>query len=200
MKKFFGYILLIVGTLMLLSYSAYAISEWRAVIATTEDTIANIIIILFFAAIILIGKRLIKSKKADKNNSFDANTQTENKHAVWIFACEDYEKVCAMAMFENVQHYYSQEHSIATVREQLSIGETEKMIFVKPAEWGAPKAKVVGSSFDVDMNKVNTNILNYLISYGYKKQEIEYALSRSSATMKPNLGILLISVNLLNIH
>jgi len=124
------------------------------------------------------------------------NSIKENESAMWIFACYDHDRVSAMSMFSNTAHYFSEEYAIATVRNRFSINENQIVKFVKPDIWNAPNAVATQTSFDIDMQKVNSSILKYLESFNYKKSDVLDALNVSSDIPNPTLGILLICVDL----
>jgi hypothetical protein len=120
----------------------------------------------------------------------------KNENAMWIFACYDNDRATAMSMFSNTERYFSEEHAIETVRSRFSIDEDQPVKFVKPEAWNAPKAIATSTSFNIDMQRVNSSIIKYLESFKYKRSDILNALNVSSAIPNPRLGILLICVDM----
>lgn len=114
----------------------------------------------------------------------------------WIFACHDYNRVSAMAALENMAQYFSAEYAIATVRNRFFIPEFQPVRFVAPNEWGAPNITAAQTSFDMDMTAINGRISQYLMSQGYSGQNISTALNALRGVPNPNLGILLLCVDL----
>ena len=118
------------------------------------------------------------------------------ERVMWIFACYDHDRVSAMSLFSNTAQYFSEEHAIDTVRSRFSIPETQIVNFIQPQDWHAPNVLAAATSFDVDMQKVNRRIIDYLASYDYESADVMQALTVSSAIPNPTLGILLICVDL----
>ncbi len=136
------------------------------------------------------------SSSSSSLGSINYGEVKKNESAMWIFACYDHDRVSAMSMFSNTAHYFSEEHAIDTVRSRFSINENRIVKFVKPDIWNAPNAVATPTSFNIDMQRVNSSILKYLESFNYKKSDVLNALNVSSAIPNPKLGILLICVDL----
>lgn len=120
----------------------------------------------------------------------------KNEGAMWIFACYDHDRVSAMSMFSNTAHYLSEEHAIDTVRNRFSIKKNQVVKFVEPSSWNAPNAKATETSFDIDMERVNSSILKYLEAFHYERSDVLNALRVAMAIPNPRLGILLFCVDL----
>lgn len=124
----------------------------------------------------------------------------EVQKTTWIFACHDYNRVSAMSMFGNMAQYFSDEYAISTVKSRFSIPEYQPVRFVKPNEWGAPNVTATQVSFDVDMTAVNGRISQFLLSQGCSNQNISIALNTLRGIPNPNLGILLLCVDLPSVY
>lgn len=121
---------------------------------------------------------------------------SQAQRSIWIFACHDYNRVAAMSMFGNTAQYFTKENAIATVKSRFSVPEYSDFRFLNPNEWGAPNVAATQTSFDADISEIKRKISQYLESQGYSAQDISNGLSDFRGIPNPNLGILLLCVNM----